>query len=233
MSDHFKEIYGGQAAAYQAMIAAEDSRGELQSTIRGLLQRFDRPLVVDVGSGTGRFGQIAGDLAGHLVAVDLYDAMLREQQRVRSAAAHAAQWSLAQGDGRRLPLPDDRADVVLAGWSLGHMTGWYPSTWPQEIGVAVGELKRVCRPGGVICIAETMTTGGTVPAPPAPVLADYYRWLEDVHGFKRTILQTDFAFATAAEAAAMMGFFFGESLIEKINSNDWHVVPEWTGLWMK
>lgn len=233
MSDHFRNIYGGRAADYHAMIAAEDSRGELRRSIRGLLNRFEKPRVVDIGSGTGRFGLIAGDLAERLVAVDLYEAMLREQAGQRAQTGHAGRWSLVQSDARRLPLSDDWADVVLAGWSLGHMTGWYPDSWRTKIGAAVSEMERICRPGGVLCIAETMTTGATTAAPPSPVLAEYYQWLEGMWGFERTVLPTDFAYGSVEEAVEKMGFFFGEELTEKIRDKGWQVVPEWTGLWVK
>ena len=56
--------------------------------------------------------------------------------------------------------------------------------------VALDEMCRVLRAGGVAVILETMTTGSETPAPPTEGLAVYYRWLEDERGFSSTIART-------------------------------------------
>ncbi|MDJ0756415.1 MAG: class I SAM-dependent methyltransferase [Ardenticatenaceae bacterium] len=232
MSDHFRHIYSQEAAAYHAMIAAEDWKGHLKQKLRGLLSAYHRPKVLDVGSGTGRFGLMVGDLAGQFLALDLYEAMLQQQKLFAEAADQEAMWDLLQADARAIPVKNSWADVVLAGWALGHLTGWYPSTWRTEMTQALNEMQRVCHPGGIICIAETMTTGGP-PAPPNPELAHYYDWLELQWGFSRFLISTDYAFGSVEEAVSKTEFFFGESLAQKVRENQWHILPEWTGLWVK
>lgn len=232
MTDHFKKIYGQKADAYQRMIAAEDHYGYLRDLMRGLIGAYERPRVVDLGSGTGRFGVLVGDMTRDFVALDLHAAMLKEQALLRRAVDYAARWRLVHADARAVPLADGWSDVVLAGWALGHLTGWYPLTWKNEIALALREAERIARPGGLICIAETMTTGGP-PGPPSAVLAEYYTWLEGEWGFERQVIQTDFAFNSIEEAVAATEFFFGEELAAKIRQKEWAIVPEWTGIWVK
>ncbi|MEM9490080.1 MAG: class I SAM-dependent methyltransferase, partial [Myxococcota bacterium] len=64
-------------------------------------------------------------------------------------------------------------------------------------------------------------------------LAGYYARLEQRHGFERTTLRTDYAFASPEKAAESCRFFFGDDLATLILDNRWSRVPEWTGLWSK
>ncbi len=134
---------------------------------------------------------------------------------------------------RALPFPNACADLVTAGWAIGHLRGWYAEDWQSQIGRVLREMQRVVAPGGLLLILETLTTGALVPAPPTPGLAEYYAWLEDTWGFSRQTIRTDYQFASVAEAVARTEFFFGAALAERIKANGWARLPEWTGLWSK
>lgn len=229
MSDHFRQIYSGRADAYHRMIAVEDADGVLARFLDERLPDGER--LLDLGGGTGRFGlQLAGR-SRQFLSLDLHEAMLREQQRVRDAAGGS--WGLVQGDMRRLPLPAGWADASLAGWSLGHFTGWYPDRWQQEMAPVLDEMGRVTKRDGLLLICETMTTGGTRPAPPSPVLAAYYDWLEQAHGFTRHVIPTDYQFPSVEAAVEATEFFFGPELSARIRIHGWDRLPEWTGIWTK
>jgi ubiquinone/menaquinone biosynthesis C-methylase UbiE len=228
--EHFQLIYTSRAAEYQAMIAAEDAEGQLLSALEAIGSLQGRR-VLDLGTGTGRLPLLLADQAGQIVALDLHWAMLRENavQRERAGAA----WHLVQADMRQMPVQTGWADVVTAGWAIGHLRGWYPDAWQDKIRLVLEEMHRAARPGGMLVIMETLTTGGLTPAPPTGALAEYYDWLEREWGFWRQIIRTDYVFASVDEAVARTEFFFGPALAGSIRTNGWARLPEWTGVWSK
>ena len=145
----------------------------------------------------------------------------------------AGAWPLAQADMRFLPFPSGWAEVVLAGWSIGHLRGWYADDWQAQIGSVLREMHRAAGPGGTLVIMETLTTGSLTPAPPSQELAEYYAWLEGEWGFQREAIPTDYQFESVDQAVAYTEFFFGEQLASDIRRNNWSRLPEWTGVWSK
>jgi hypothetical protein len=89
------------------------------------------------------------------------------------------------------------------------------------------------KPGGTLIVIETLGTGFTEPAAPAPELADYYAWLESQRGFGRHALRTDYGFDSVSEAARVLGFFFGEQMAALVAEGGSPRVPECTGIWSK
>jgi ubiquinone/menaquinone biosynthesis C-methylase UbiE len=157
--------------------------------------------------------------------------MLREQQRQR--ARLNGYWHLLQGDMRLLPIKGGWAEVCLAGWAIGHMTSWFYEDWQRQIGSVIAEMQRVTIPTGTIIIMETLTTGAEKPAPPTQGLADFYAWLENQHGFVRSVIQTDYLFKNVEDAVQNTEFFFGAELAQTIRQRSWARLPEWTGIWSK
>ena len=98
-------------------------------------------------------------------------------------------------------------------------------------------MARAAAPGGHLIILETLGTGVDSPAPPTPALANYYALLEEQHNFRPQTISTDYQFNDLAQAAELIGFFFGETLAAQITANNSPDVPtrvpEWTGLWHK
>jgi ubiquinone/menaquinone biosynthesis C-methylase UbiE len=228
--DHFRDIYASKAAEYQRMIAAEDADGNLPSVLRQIAE-WSGAQVLDLGTGTGRFEQIFRNSGARFTGVDLYRAMLLENRAWRDK--HGGDWSLVQADMRALPIHSHSADIVIAGWSIGHLRAWYEQAWQVEIGAILNEMERVVKRDGMLIICETMSTGSLVPQPPTPQLAEYYRWLETHHNFTLEIIPTDYLFNSVEQAAEYSQFFFGDELAGQIRANAWQRLPEWTGIWYK
>ncbi len=227
--DHFRYIYGNRAEHYQRMIAVEDVDGNLLPALRRAADGLAYKSLLDLGSGTGRIPCLTHTEAGVVTAYEAAPAMLAEQARVR--AALGGTWGMVLGDMAALPFEDGSADVITAGWAIGHSVGWYPQDWQTVVGGILREIQRVLRPAGTVVIMETMTTGSLTPAPPADHLARYYHWLEDQWGFRCEIISTDYQFDSLEQAVEYTEFFFGSELAQKIRRNGWVRLPEWTGVW--
>ncbi|RME97833.1 MAG: class I SAM-dependent methyltransferase [Chloroflexi bacterium] len=228
--DHFVEIYRHRAADYHRMVQPEDADGNLLPALERVAP-LDGRRILDLGSGTGRLPLLLAGRAAQVVALDLHTGMLREHLRQREL--RGGSWPLLRGDMRALPVSAGWADVVTAGWAIGHFVGWYGAEWPAQIDRVLKEMHRVVRPGGALIIVETLTTGSLVPAPPNKGLARYYHRLETTWGFSRQQIRTDYQFDNVDDAVARTEFFFGAELSAKVRANGWARLPEWSGVWGK
>ena len=86
-------------------------------------------------------------------------------------------------------------------------------------------------PGGTAIVIETLGTGHVTPFDPPPGLAAYYALLEQVFGFTRSWIRTDYEFASADDAERLVGFFFGEEAARALGGQ--RTLPECTGLWTR
>jgi ubiquinone/menaquinone biosynthesis C-methylase UbiE len=222
----YKAIYQQQGQQYDLMVSREDYQGNLLPALNAI-----RPLtgldVVELGAGTGRLTALIAPLARSLQALDASEHMLN----VLRARLPGVRTLVA--DNRSVPLEDACADVVIAGWSLGHTTGWYPESWRDEIAKALAEIRRLLRPGGTAIILETLGTGNETPAPPTESLAAFYTLLEDDYGFTRVALRTDYQFESPAEGQALLRFFFGDELADRVAAEGLTILPECTGIWSR
>ncbi len=121
--------------------------------VRSTLERFHlKPgdALLELGPGLGYFTVEAGRMVGpegRVLCLDLQPPMLAalrqrlEEQRVANAHPMV-------GDAVNLPLPDGSVDAAFLAAVLGEI----PDR-PQ----ALGELRRVLKPGGVLSFLETLT----------------------------------------------------------------------------
>lgn len=230
MSDHFKRIYESEAARYDLLVSREDYLGNILPALEGITA-LSGSTVVELGAGSGRLTRL---LAPHVEKIFAHDASqhMLEVARTKLDELGIANVDLAAADNKRLPAPDGKADIAIAGWSFGHCCDWFPDTWKDEIAEALSEVARVLRPDGTAIILETLGTGSDVPGPPTELLASYYRWLEEEKGFSSKVIRTDYKFASAQEARELFGFFFGEDFLAHVDTST-DVVPECTGIWWR
>jgi len=107
--------------------------------------------VLDVGCGTGAVTQeVAESTRGRVTGLDLDPAM------IGFAAQGAGQIDWLIGDAHCLPFAGNSYDVVLCSFLL---------MWTEEPGLAVEEMARVVREGGVVLATTEPDYGGRVDYP--------------------------------------------------------------------
>ena len=105
----------------------------------------ERPLILDVATGTGRLplALLHERFRGQIVGLDLSQGMLRQAKR--KLAAYSDQVSLLWHDASCLPFSDGTFDAVTCLESLEFMPN------PRE---ALAEMVRVLGPGGVLFVTN-------------------------------------------------------------------------------
>jgi ubiquinone/menaquinone biosynthesis C-methylase UbiE len=229
--DRCRRIYDGKAEAYDRLISAEDHDGNLLPAIRAVAP-LDDLRILDVGAGTGRLARLLAPHCARMTATDRAFAML-EVARRRLDQRQGNGSAIAQSDARALPFPAGAFHMATAGWVFGHFTFWDPQDWRQQISEALLELERVVMPGGHVMLFENMGTASETAGPPGASLGAYYDWLVQERGFVQQVLATDFEFESVEAAVEACGFFFGPEFAERIRTQGWKRVPEWTGMWSK
>jgi SAM-dependent methyltransferase len=105
--------------------------------------------VLDIGCGNGRHAFESLRRGAEVVATDLDEAALSEVEEMAAAMRHAGEvpsggsLRTVRADARRLPFGDAAFDVVIAAEVLEHI---------DEDSMAIAELHRVLRPGGLIAV---------------------------------------------------------------------------------
>jgi SAM-dependent methyltransferase len=119
--------------------------------------------VLDLGAGTGKLTRVLADRYAHVVAVEPLDELRAILEvRVPEAEAHAA-------TAESIPLGDASVDGVFAGQSFH----WFAND------VALAEISRVLRPGGVLALMWNHRVGES-PLPDA-----YRKRLSALHDERR------------------------------------------------
>lgn len=201
--------------------------------------------VVDVGTGSGKLAMLLAPAARSVVGVDRQHEIL-ELARARAREADARHVRFLEGDCCTLPLPSASADLAVAGWALCYIkaehetidaAGLAHGPWREHLDLALRELSRVLRPGGVAMIIESLGTGVCAPAREG---SKYYAHLA-ARGFARlgSHVRTDYVFGSEQEARELLTFFYGGKTAARgvaagrpaeLGSHGF-VVPECTGVW--
>jgi ubiquinone/menaquinone biosynthesis C-methylase UbiE len=100
--------------------------------------------VLDVACGPGLLVCAFARVARHVTGVDITPAML-EQARKAQQEQGLKNVSWKQGDVTRLPYPDGHFSIVSSRFVFHHL---------EEPLVVLKEMKRVCKPGGRVVVAD-------------------------------------------------------------------------------
>ena len=222
-----EEIYKTEGDKYEALIAREDYQGNILKTLREITSLENR-LLLDLGAGTGRLACMLAPYVGHVRAFDVSEEMLRVCKQ-KFTTSGLSNWQVDLADHRKSPVPDQSADLVVSGWSVSYLAVWNPDTWREELESWMAEMKRVLKPGSFIVLYESLGTGNETPIR-LEHLKDFYPWLDE-KGFQNKWIRTDYKFESLAEAEELSRFFFGDELGNKVEQNNWTILPECTGVW--
>src|SRR5262245_59803891 len=104
--------------------------------------------LLDVGCGAGQLALIAARAGAQVIGCDISTNWL-EKARAR-AAAEGLEITFEEGDAESLPYANAQFDVV---------TSLFGAMFAPRPNLVVAELTRVCRPGGIIAMANWTPTG--------------------------------------------------------------------------
>jgi 2-polyprenyl-3-methyl-5-hydroxy-6-metoxy-1,4-benzoquinol methylase len=129
--------------------------------------------VLDVGCGAALVADKLADLPLAYVGLDYGGHHIEfAAEKLRTGPPLTIRRSFVRGDGERLPFQDRQFDVVVMSEVIEHLLR------PE---LAVWEIARVLRPGGVL----VMTTNNASEMPLRSPVSDPLSWLEKAVGFKR------------------------------------------------
>jgi ubiquinone/menaquinone biosynthesis C-methylase UbiE len=100
--------------------------------------------VLDVGCGPGIVACAFAAVAHHVTGLDLAPAML-EKAKARQAERSLDNMTWLRGDVARLPFADNSFSIVVSRYTFHHFLS------PADV---LAEMKRVCRPGGRVVVAD-------------------------------------------------------------------------------
>lgn len=229
MSNRQRKIYQSEGDRYEALISREDHQGNIPHAIDEIIN-VDGLDVLDLGAGTGRLTLLLAPRVRSIRAFDVSAAMLRVC-RERLVAGGLSNWQVDVADHRQLPVPDHSADLVVSGWSISYLAVWNQKNGSAELDKWLMEMKRVLRQNGMIILLESLGTGNEEPIRLEHVESTY-QWL-DANGFENKWIRTDYKFESLEEAIDLSRFFFGDELGDKVEQNQWVILPECTGVWWR
>ena len=224
-----RQIYQTDGARYEALISREDYQGNIPRTVDEIID-VDGLDVLDLGAGTGRLTLLLAPRARSIHAFDASAEMLRVC-RERLIASGLSNWQVDVADHRQLPVEDYSADLVVSGWSVSYLAVWSQENGQAELDKWLNEMKRVLREDGTIILFESLGTGNEEPVRLEHVESTY-QWL-DANGFASKWIRTDYKFESLEEAQELSRFFFGDELGDKVEQNQWVILPECTGVWWR
>ncbi len=142
--EHVEKVYNTYSSVYDLIFGPVFNSGREMAP--DLLNLYPGARLLEVGAGTGlSIAEMPRDI--EITGVDLSQKMLDKAHK-RMAQLGRADVQLLKMDATRLEFGDNSFDRVLA--------AYFVSTVPDPVRV-VHEMKRVCKPGGIIVIMNHFT----------------------------------------------------------------------------
>ncbi|MGH8383744.1 class I SAM-dependent methyltransferase [Pseudomonas sp.] len=177
--------FGEQASAY--LSSAVHAQGSEFALLQAELAGQGRARVLDLGCGAGHVSFHVAPLVREVVAYDLSQQML-DVVAATAAERHFGNIVTECGAAERLPFADATFDYVFSRYSAHH--------W-SDLGLALREVRRVLKPGGVAAFIDVMSPGNA--------LLDTY--LQSVEVLRDTSHVRDYSAAQWLQQVAEAGLF--------------------------
>ncbi len=176
--------------------------------------------VLDVACGSGNLAVVAATKRADVTGIDIADNLIKTAKK--RAELLGLNIKFEQGDAEALPYDDDSFDVVMT---------MYGAMFAPRPDVTASELLRVCKPGGIVAMAnwtpagfvgQMFKLGGKyVPPPdmPSPVLWGVpdivrERFGDGVSDLKMTPQMADFEYdMSPAEVVELFRTYFGPTVM--------------------
>lgn len=153
--------FDDQASRFKSEVSDTDVR---LLAVLDALAGLERPRVLDLGCGKGRFSRRIAGTGAEVVGVDLSAAMLSR------ASGHGV--VRARASATCLPFPDAAFDAVVAIETLEHV---------GNLALALDEIRRVIRPGGRAIVVDKNRFALDARRPWLPSAA--IKWIDERRGF--------------------------------------------------
>lgn len=226
------EIYENHAYEYDELVRWEDYKGNLPKKLNELFD-FSGKRVLEFGAGTGRLTALYAEKSERIHCYDRSSHMLEKARGNLSRFGDKISYDLC--DNNAIESVRIKGDFVVEGWSFGHTVsdGDHIENAREKAQELILKSLNCLNPGGTAIFIETLGTDSDEPSAPSEALKEYYRLLEEKHGFSRVEISTDYRFKSADHAGELCGFFFGQEAGEEIRQKGSPYVKEFTGLWYK
>lgn len=232
MSILHSEIYKSHTTDYDLLRSRMDYKKNIIGQLMAVAD-FEQKNVVEFAAGTGTITGLIAPLANSVKAFDLSAEMLK-MNKEKAIGSGFSNCEFVVADNRRIPLPDNVADIAIEGWSLGYIVAASGENWKTEIEKVLSEMERLLTPGGTIIILATLGTGAHHPKPPNELLKNLYDFLEHEKEFSVTQwFKTDYMFESVDEAERLVRFFWSDSFGDYVKEKQLQILPECTAIWYK
>jgi len=219
-------VYQNHADLYDELVNHEDYESNLEKFLQSNVE-WSNKSVCEFGVGTGRVTK--------LYISKIYRAVLFDNSKhmMERAKINLSAWSnritFIEIDNRNIDSIVEQYDIVIEGWSFGHLVVEENIESDKWIDKLVKESMRIAK--DKVIFIETMGTNVNHPTVPGSDLEYFYERLAK-YGFKRTIIEIDYLFHEYEDAARIMGGFFGEKMRNEIEKSKIKEVKEYTGIWI-
>ncbi len=220
------EIYGSQSDKYDELILHEDHAGSLSRFLKGAIS-WDNRTVREFGAGTGRVTQLYIDDVRSALLSDSSMHMLERARMKLHDYRTKIHYELF--DNRNIASIQDEYDIVIEGWSFGHLVVEDGEKRGDTMERLVSAATKMARQA--VVIIETLGTNVSEPKAPGDILPIFYDYLSKA-GFAKSVIRTDYQFPDYREAMRIMGSFFGSAMADDIGANKRTLVEEYTGVWI-
>lgn len=147
-------IYSRLAFVYDVWTWITERKSILVALSRAVIRDGEAVLEVAVGTGVVFREVLLRNPSGRNVGIDLTEAMLRRARR--KAERTGVPFALERQDARALSFDDRTFDLVLS----SNMFGLLPR---GDVGLVLGEMLRVLRPGGRLVLVTMTCPSGQLP----------------------------------------------------------------------